>query len=345
MLKDWIDAGRGVCAPCTASGASRRQLPQPATLMSSTAEESRTARLAGSLRVAEKLTIGFFTYITVAAFLFPLALRQRLALVALNLLAGAVTFLLGRWGRKECSPFLAVVRDWLPSVLILLAYRESGLFFRPDPANRLDQLFVRWDDALLKNPGVLSLLTHCSPWLQRYLELAYLLCYPSVPLALGSLYLARQIAPGFWLAKPALDERVFDRRYGLAVNQFWTAALLAAFSCFVLFPFFPLTPPRELFHDFAGPQVAPLLRGLNHWILGRYAVGASLFPSAHVATVTAMALVVRAYLPRVGIAFLILAGSIALATVYGRYHYAADALAGILVGIAAFLISCYIHKS
>jgi len=320
-------------------------LTQSATLMTSVTEESRTARLAAGLRVAEKLAIGFFTYTTIAAFVFPLALRQRLALVALNLLACAVVFLLSRWGMKERSPFLAIVRDWLPCVLILVAYRESGLFFRPDPANRLDQLFVHWDDALLKNPWVLSLLTYCSPWLQRGLELAYLFCYPSVPLALGSLYLARRVAPGVRPANSALDGSATERRYWLAINQFWTAALLAAFSCFVLFPFFPLTPPRELFHDLPGPQVAPLLRGLNHWILGRYAVGASLFPSAHVATVTAMALVIRAYLPRVGVMFLILAGSIALATVYGRYHYAADALAGVLVGIAAFLISRRIHKS
>ena len=314
-------------------------MTQPATLMTSITEESRTARLAADLRVAEKLAIGFFTYTTIAAFVFPLALRQRLALVTLNLLACAVVVLLSRWGVKERSPFLAIVRDWLPCVLILVAYRESGLFFRPDPANRLDQLFVHWDDALLKNPWVLSLLTYCSPWLQRYLELAYLFCYPSVPLALGSLYLARRVAPGFRPADSALDGSASERRYWLAINQFWTAALLAAFSCFVLFPFFPLTPPRELFHDLPGPRVAPLLRGLNHWILGRYAVGASLFPSAHVATVTAMALVIRTYLPRAGVVFLILAGSIALATVYGRYHYAADAVAGALVGVAAFLVS------
>jgi membrane-associated phospholipid phosphatase len=319
-------------------------LTQSATLMISTAEESRTARLAMGLRFAEKLAVGFFTYTTVAAFVYPLALRQRLALAALNLLACAIVFLLSRWGMKERSPFLAGVRDWLPCVLILVAYRESGLFFRPDPTNHLDQLFVRWDDVLLKDPWVLSLLTYCSPWLQRYLELAYLFCYPSVPLALGSLYLARWVAPGFRPASSVLGGSAAERRYGLAINQFWTAALLAAFFCFVLFPFFRLTPPRELFHDLPGPQVAPLLRGLNHWILGRYAVGASLFPSAHVATVTAMALVIRAYLPRVGVMFLILAGSIALATVYGRYHYAADALAGVLVGIAAFLISRRIHK-
>lgn len=319
-------------------------MTQPATLMATLSEESRPLETATGLRVAEKLAIGFFGYTTIAALVFPLELPQRLALVGLNLLACVVVVLLSRYGVKERSPFLAIVRDWLPCILILVAYRESGLFFRPDPANRLDQLFVRWDDALLKNPWVLGLLTALSPWLQRYLELAYLFCYPSVPLALGSLYLARRLAPGVSPASAPAGRDATERRYRLAINQLWTAALLAAFSCFVLFPFFPLTPPRELFHDLPGPHVAPLLRGVNHWVLGRYAVGASLFPSAHVATVTAVALVIRTYLPRAGIVFLIVAGSIALATVYGRYHYAADALAGVLVGLAAFLVSNRIYR-
>jgi membrane-associated phospholipid phosphatase len=175
--------------------------------------------------------------------------------------------------------------------------------------------------------------------LQRYLEFAYFLCYPSVPLGIGALYLARRVAPGFTPTCTVLKGGGIERRYKLAIEQFWTTVLLAVLTCYVLFPFFPLTPPRELFHDLPGPQVAPLLRGMNHWILGRYAVGASLFPSGHVAAVTAMALAIRAYLPRAGILFMVLAVSIALATVYGRYHYAADALAGGLVGITAFVIS------
>jgi membrane-associated phospholipid phosphatase len=304
--------------------------------------EQQATKPAARLRVAEKLIIGFFGYTTIAAFVFPLELGQRLALVGLNLLACLVMLLLSRYGVRERSPFLAIARDWLPCILILVAYRESGLFFRPDPAHRLDLLFLRWDDALLKDPWVLALLMVLSPWLQRYLELAYLFCYPSVPLALASLYLVRPLA-----AAPSnhpADTALTERRYNLAINQFWTAALLAAFSCYVLYPFFPLTPPRELFHDLPGPPVAPLLRGANHWVLGRYAVGASLFPSAHVATVTAVGLVIRTYLPRVGVGFLILAGSIALATVYGRYHYAADALAGALVGVAAFLVSQRVHR-
>jgi membrane-associated phospholipid phosphatase len=75
------------------------------------------------------------------------------------------------------------------------------------------------------------------------------------------------------------------------------------------------------------------------WLLDHYSVQACIFPSGHVAAATAVALAVRKHAPRLGALFLFLAASVALATVYGRYHYAADAVAGALVGVAAFIAS------
>jgi len=99
-----------------------------------------------------------------------------------------------------------------------------------------------------------------------------------------------------------------------------------------------------LFNDVPGPLVPPLLRHLNLWVLDRLSVQACVFPSAHAAAVSATALAVGAYRPRLGILSCVMALSIAVATVYGRYHYTADALAGVLVGVAAFAISRQIHK-
>jgi membrane-associated phospholipid phosphatase len=283
-----------------------------------------------NLRVPERILLGFLSYLSVAALLFPLDRRQRLSVIALNALAGSMTVAIARHGNPARSPFLAATRDWIPSILILVAYRESGLFFTPDPTHHFDYVFIGFDDFILKNPWIVRVLEGSAPWLQRYLELSYFLCYPIVPLGLASLYLVR---------RGPVPASTATRPYGPAMEHFWTAVLLASFTCYLLFPLFPLAPPRELFNDVPGPRVAPLLRGMNHWLLGRYAVGASLFPSAHVAATTAMALVIRRYLPRFGWLFVIVAVSIALATVYGRYHYALDALAGAAVGVGAYAVS------
>jgi membrane-associated phospholipid phosphatase len=127
------------------------------------------------------------------------------------------------------------------------------------------------------------------------------------------------------------------------VDHFWTSVSLAAFCCYMLYPYFPLTPPRLLFHDLPGPAVPPFFRNLNFWILAHYGVPACVFPSGHVASVTATAIGVRSHLRRVGILFVVAAASIGVATVCLRYHYTADALAGAVVGWAASYFSNLIH--
>jgi len=288
----------------------------------------------GKLRVAEKLVFGFLALALVASVIFPLSLDERLKVWGLNLGVAAVVFLLSHFGAAQRSNVLAVFRDWFPFVLIPLAYKESGLFYRPDPSHHLDLLFIRWDNVLLQNFLVAHGLSLFSGWLEPYIELSYLLCYPLVPLGLLSLTLARRRNP--------LKSR---DKSDSTVDRFWTPVLLATFTCYALYPFFPLTPPRVLFHNLPDAPAHSALRRLNLWLLQRNGDQASLFPSGHVAAVTATALAVRAALPRLGWLFIIAAASVAVATVIGRYHYAADAAAGGLVGIAAFVISSRIHKS
>lgn len=290
------------------------------------------------LNTPEKILLGFFTYLTAGACVYSLDGRQRLVAVLVNCLIALVLLLVGRAGEKR---FLAALRPWMPVFFILVAYRESGLFYTPDPSHRLDYIFIRFDNAILRNRGLLRTLDWGAPWIQYYLELSYLLCYPIVPLGVACLCLFK--IGGGGADGPEIISTSEGARSGaraLAIEHFWTAVLLASFTCYFLFPFFPLAPPRELFNDVPGPRVAPLLRAMNHWLLGKYAVGASLFPSAHVAATSAAALAIRRYLPRLGWFFVVVAVSIAVATVYGRYHYALDAVAGGVVGIGAYWVSC-----
>lgn len=277
-----------------------------------------------SLRVAEKVLLGFFAYATIASLVDPVPNRQRLMILGVNLISGWVIFALSGNGAKRQFRSL---RNWFPCILILLAYRESGLFFTPDPTHRLDRVFEAWDKTLLHSRAVEAGLRLGTPWLQHYLEFSYLLTYPLVPLGLGSLHMAHRSG--------TLGEEEGAR----AIARFWAAVTLALMFCYLVYPLFPLTPPRSLFHDVPGPAVPSLFRKVNEWVLGQFSVQACIFPSGHVAGVTAAALAVRSALPRLGIAFLVAAASVAVATVYGRYHYSADALAGALVGVAAILLS------
>jgi membrane-associated phospholipid phosphatase len=50
-------------------------------------------------------------------------------------------------------------------------------------------------------------------------------------------------------------------------------------------------------------------------------------------------------MPPLGILFCIAALSVTAATVSGRYHYMADAVAGVLVGVVAFVVTRRTHKA
>lgn len=314
------------------------------------------------LRVSEKLCLVFLAYLTLAAWFFPVDSPQRWLILSTNALACAVLAALSRFdqpGRNgtACgqenlpggfltlapphgSRLLAALRNWLPLALILVAYRESGLFVRPDLSHRLDQLFVIWDRYILGNEWTLSAIAAGGHWLAGYLEIAYLFCYPLVPIGLVAVLLHdRRTGRAF---SPGGDHGQGGAASTVAVDHFWTTVLLAAFCAYGAFPFFPLTPPRVLYHDMPGVSFS-FWRGANVWLLDHYGVQACIFPSGHVAVVTATALAIRRRQPRLGLVFLWAAFSIAVATVLLRYHYAADTLAGAAVGVAAGFVSHRLH--
>ena len=160
--------------------------------------------------------------------------------------------------------------------------------------------------------------------MREYLELTYLLCYPLVPLAFGVLYFG---APNPANLEPSAD-------------SYWTAVLLAVFSCYGLLPWLPTRPPRALAPDNSRSRSS--IRWLNHVILHRASIQANTFPSGHVAAALASALAVGALFPAAGLIIGVLALSIAVAAVVGRYHYAADVVLGALVAVLAFAVSSWI---
>jgi membrane-associated phospholipid phosphatase len=124
------------------------------------------------------------------------------------------------------------------------------------------------------------------------------------------------------------------------VASFWLVVLVATYLCYVITPFVPAYPPRDL----AGSQPAPARAGktrlFNRWILKHGSIHAISFPSAHVASTFAVSLVLLRYKPLVGLLFLFVSIWIALGAVVGRYHYALDVLTGVAIALAVFL-ACY----
>ena len=149
------------------------------------------------------------------------------------------------------------------------------------------------------------------------LEVAYLFCYPLVPLGLLALYAVgqRNHTAGFWLV-----------------------VLVSTYLCYAMTPFVPAYPPRDL----AGSQPAQAgkARVFNRWILKHGSIHAISFPSAHVASTFAVSLVLLRFTPLFGLISLFISVWISLGAVIGRYHYALDVVLGAATALTVFLACC-----
>ncbi len=270
-----------------------------------------------SLRRSERILIAYFTYTAVLACFLPLRRPIPAVTLAMDAVVIGGLLLVAYVEPLRHQPFIRALRDWYPLALLLLAYREMGWFAPPLHDYRLEQVFEAWDKAVLNQWGLKAAVEALGPLLPSVLEIAYAVVYAIPAFSLTMLYVYR---------KSELAEVL------LATV---TAGVLAVYA---LFPYFPSEPPRTVFPGQDFPAIETVFRRFNWWLLGGYGIHTSVFPSAHVSSAFSCAFIMRWLLPErkwVGRLLLVLAPLIALATIYGRYHYSADAVAGFLIGLGA----------
>ncbi len=279
------------------------------------------------LRKSEWALLAFFSYV---AFLIPF-FRDRPTLHSqpLAVLAGVFLLLLSL-ARAEKTRFavaVSMIRDWTPMVLTLLAFREME-FFIPSHYNAgYENAWVRWDDVLLNQLGLKRAIEAFGRVIPTYLELCYLLVYGLGAFCVLVLWIKTQ------------------RR---AVDRFYVILLTGTLLAYAMFPYFPSRPPRIAFPEMDLPVAHNVFRTLNLFLLRKATIHSGVFPSAHVSSAFAAAWGMFLILPgRKGIAWglLFYAVSVAVATVYGRYHYAADAVAGFGVSLVVALLCLVLRAS
>jgi membrane-associated phospholipid phosphatase len=273
------------------------------------------------LRSSEWALVVYFCYTGVLSLILPVRADIRNVVLGLNFTVLTGLFLLAWVDSLRGREFLSIVRDWYPTTLMLLAYREMGWFAQPRYEFTLERAWVKWDRILLNDWGLKRLIELTAPVGPGLLEVAYSLVYTIAPFSIAMLY-------------------AYHKRW--RVNAFLFTFLLGIFLSYSLFPYFPSEPPRTVFPGQDFPSVETVFRRFNWWLLGGYGIHTSVFPSAHVSGAFAGAFAMIRLLPErrwVGRFLLVLAVLIATATIYGRYHYAVDAAAGLAIAIVSFAAS------
>jgi membrane-associated phospholipid phosphatase len=279
--------------------------------------QSNVHRVGGQgLRSSEQFVIVYFTYVAVTAAWFFSPITEIWRPWALAGGVAAVIYILSRYNSLSWN----VVRDFAPAAFTLAAYREMNWFTPATRDHHLEKIWVVWDRWLLNGFHLRAAIESLGSLFPSYFELCYVLVYAVAPASIAFL---------FWNHRR-------DR-----MNTFWLAYLTGTLGAYALFPFFPSEPPRTVFPSADFPNIVTDLRQLNLWILGGYGIHSSVFPSAHVSSALSAAWGLMAAIPDrpwIGRIMAVYGVSVAIATIYGRYHYAADAAAGIaisFVGIAA----------
>ena len=262
------------------------------------------------MRLWEAASVVFFLYVGIAGVFGHRPARMRTLLylgVGVGLLFAFATSRL---------PYLPVLHDWLaPPALLLLGYWTSGtLFIASRPAQEralaaIDQR-LRIDEIARRVHGSLCVL----------LEAAYAGIYLLIPLAL--------VVHLTWVPNASAE-------------HFWNVILLTDFVCFGFLAFVQTRPPRALT---APDPWSSCVRRFNLSMLGATSIQVNTFPSGHAAEAfAAVLLVMGAPLPIV-LAIASAALAVSAGTVLGRYHYAADAIAGWTVALAVWMTLTHVGR-
>ncbi len=262
-------------------------------------------------RPSERLAILYFVYVALIA-PFYIERPWRTSVVAVAVAAGF-------WLTHFLKP---IVRDLIPLGAVLTAYREMDWFSATPHDHHLERSWVLWDRMLLDQYHWRQAIESAGPLIPGFLEFCYLLVYGVGPLVVAMAVLARR--------KHGTNESGTD--------QLWMAYLAGTLGAYALFPYFPSDPPRTLFPGADLPHVVTVMRQVNLYFLGGYGIHSSVFPSAHVSSAFSAAWGLLLTIPErrwIGACMLGYAVLVSIATVYGRYHYAADVLAGFAVSLVA----------
>lgn len=193
-------------------------------------------------------------------------------------------------------------------------YAEVGILNHLVTAQRFDHLVIGWEQAIFHaQPSVR--LREWLPWrpLSEYLHMGYFSYYFVPAFAIGVL---------------------FVRHPARAVSETVTAIMLTFIACYAVFIVFPVVGP---YHTFTPPDPHALgwvFPRLTHAIVRSGSSLGTAFPSSHVAVSVAAWVQAFRYDRRAGWILTAFVPALIVGTVYGGFHYAIDALAGLLLALA-----------
>ena len=265
----------------------------------------------------EWVTLAYLAWVKLVILVFHKNLAHPAAYFFVHTaIALAIVALAVAAARLPSSRLLQFARHWYPLPLYISLFEELNSLVHAIFPGWLDGWFVAFDHALTGVHPSVWLAQFASPSLNDFMQFTYMTYFLNL------------------IMLPALLYAKDDRR------AFWAVMVSTAMAHYTVYFIAVLLPVESPYYSLAALDSVRLTGGLSTHLIGlieRFGrVHGAAFPSAHVAGSMVAILAswrYRRWLFWVCLPFFM---CMCVATVYGRYHYVADVLAGLLTGVWGF---------
>jgi len=287
--------------------------------MSSTTNIAMTYGRAVRLYPFDCLIVGYSSLMLVLIVLLGRPLSVYYDEIAFYVSMVAFVVLIARYFDEHKGRWYALIRIAYPVILLTFFYRTTGglMFLVFDQF--YDWQLTSFEKALFGVNPTLYIDRH---WLNAWTNEIFSFCYFS-----------------YYFMIPVFVLVLFVKKHYETIKSILTAACLTFFFSYLLFFLYPIEGPRW---HFAGQYVnqieSPLFRGLVEVVIDKGAVRGGCMPSSHFGVALVILMYCFKYYRRAGWLLLPINVGLAIGTVWGRFHYVSDVVAGGLLGLAFVLV-------
>ncbi len=243
-----------------------------------------------------------------------------------------VHWLIQGHARHPANRILDFLRHFYPVLLYTGFYRETGELNHMFVPEFLDPLIIRLDELIFGSQPSLTFMQSLPYW-------------PVSELFYASYFSYYVMIAGVGLALYLRDRRQFFHYVSVVSFVFYVCYLVYIFTPVIGSRIFhrtidgytlPLAVQPEVIPEFPASVQRGVFFRIMDWIYDAFEAPGAAFPSSHVAVAITTACFSFRYLRRIRYLHLTMVVLLCLSTVYCRYHYAVDVVAGILT--AAILV-------
>ena len=283
------------------------------------------AELRDSCSSFEWIIFAYLAWLTALVIVCHHNITHPIRHAVIQLAIAIVIAILARSAQNSRNVLIRFARHWYPLPLYVFFFEELQSLVHAIWPGWFDAYLLAFDHALFRADPSVWFSQFSSPGLNDFMQFSYMTYFLYLVILPAILYASRESA---------------------SFRTVMVSTALAHYSVYVIAVLFPIESPYYSLASLnrvalAGGYCTALIGMIEHF--GR--VHGAAFPSAHVAG--SMVAILASWRYRRWLFWLCLPffASMCLATVYGRYHYVADVLAGLLVGTFGFKLGTSLTAS